>query len=108
MDVENRERITMSVSTQVHKLLERMATVLPVSHEDIIYRGIAVEVADRIMALKKAGARLRARYGSLEELEQRIQAEGISPDDHTLYEDLLEWRAINHELAELLHMFEAL
>ena len=40
--------------------------------------------------------------------ECRVQIEGVSPDDHTLYTDLLEWRAINHELAELLHIFEAL
>jgi len=37
-----------------------------------------------------------------------VKTEGVSPDDHTLYTDLLEWRAIDHELTELLHMLEAL
>ena len=60
------------------------------------------------MALKKAEARLQELYSSLEDLERKIQAEGVPPDDHTLYTDLLEWRAINHELSQLLHIFEAL
>ena len=98
----------MPISTQVRELLEKAATILPVSHEDIIYKGIAAEVSERIMALKKARTRLQGRYSSLEELDHKIQAEGISPDDHTLYTDLLEWRAINHELAELLQILEAL
>lgn len=51
-----------------------------------------------------AAARLQGPYNSLEDLEQKIQAEGIPPDDHTLYTDLLEWRAINHELTELLRI----
>lgn len=38
------------------------------------------------------------RYKSLEDLERKIQAEGVPPDDHTLYTDSLEWRAINHEV----------
>jgi hypothetical protein len=89
-------------------LLERASAALPVSDEELIYKGVAAGVSDRIIALKKAAAQLRESYGSLEELERRIQEEGISPDDHTLYTDLLEWRAITHERAELLHLLEAL
>jgi hypothetical protein len=37
-----------------------------------------------------------------------IQTDGVSPDDHALYTELLEWRAINHELTELLHVLEVL
>jgi len=98
----------MATPSHVHQLLERATAVLPLSDEDLIYKGIAAGVSERIIGLKKAAARLQGKYGSLEELECRVQIEGVSPDDHTLYTDLLEWRAINHELAELLHIFEAL
>lgn len=98
----------MATLSHVHQLLERATAILPVSDEDLIYKGIAAGVSERIIALKKAVARLQGKYGSLEDLERKIQAEGVPPDDHTLYTDLLEWRAINHELAELLHIFETL
>ena len=98
----------MAISSHVQRLLERVTAVLPVSDEDLVYKGIATSVTERIMALKKAVARLQGRYESLEDLERKIQAEAVSPDDHTLYTDLLEWRAINHELTHLQHIFEAL
>ena len=63
---------------------------------------------ERIMALRKAVARLQGRYKSLEDLERKIQAEGVPPDDHMLYTGLLEWRAINHELSGLGHVLDAL
>jgi hypothetical protein len=98
----------MPVSSNAHRLLQKATAVLPASDEDLIYKGIAAGVSERIMDLKKARARLQRTYGSQEELERRVESEGLSPDDHTLYTDLLEWRAINHELGELLHMLEAL
>jgi len=98
----------MAVSSRAHQLLEKATAILPVSDEDLIYKGIATGISERMIALKKAVARLQEKHGSPEELERKIQLEGVSPDDHTLYMDLLEWRAINHELAELLHIFEAL
>lgn len=96
----------MAMSSHVQQLLERVTAILPITDED--YKGIAVGVTERIIILKKAAARLQARYKSLEDLERRIQAEGVPPDDHTLYTDLLEWQAINHELTHLQHIFEAL
>ena len=98
----------MDRSSHIHQLLERVTAVLPVSDEDLIYKGIAAGVLERIIALNKAKLRVQAKYGSLEELEHRIQTGGVSPDDHTLYTDLLEWRAINHELVDLLQIFETL
>ncbi len=91
----------MAMSSHVQQLLERVTAVLPVSNEDLVYKGIATSVTERILDLRKAVARLQRRYDSLEDLERKIQAEGVSPDDHTLYTDLLEWRAINHELSRL-------
>jgi hypothetical protein len=90
------------------QLLEKAAAILPGSDEDLIYKGIAAGVSERIMALKKPRARLQRKHSSVEELERKVDTEGVSPDDHTLYTDLLEWRAIDHELSELLHMLEAL
>ena len=89
-------------------MLERVTAILPVSDEDLVYKGIATSLTERILDLKKVVARLQERYKSLEDLERKIQAEGVSPDDHTLYTDLLEWRAINKELTHLRHIFEAL
>jgi len=98
----------MAASSRAHQLLEKAAAILPASDEDLIYKGIAAGVSERMITLKKAIVRLREKHGSLEDLERKIQTEGVLPDDHTLYTDLLEWRAINHEPAELLHIFDAL
>ena len=49
---------------------------------------------------------LQREYDSLNKLEQGIEREGVSPDDHTLYIDLLEWRAIKHELTQLVKLLE--
>lgn len=92
----------------VQQLLEKVTGMLPVTDEELIYKGIAVGVSERLMALKKAQAQLREKYHSLEELERKVQTEGVSPDDHTPYTDLLEWRAIQQEWVELLHIFETL
>jgi hypothetical protein len=100
--------LSMAMSSHVQQLLERVTAVLPVSDEDLVYKGIATGVTERILDLKRAVARLQGRYKSLEDLERKVQAEGVSPDDHTLYTDLLEWRAINHELTHLQRIFEAL
>ena len=97
----------MAMSSHVQQLLERVTAVLPVGEEDLVYKGIAAGVTERIITLKKAVARLQGRYKSLENFERKIQAEGVSPDDHTLYTHSLEWRAINHELSKLRRIFEA-
>ncbi len=98
----------MATPSHARQLLERATDLLPDSDEDLIYKGIAAGVSERIIALKESKARLQGKHGSLEEMEDTIRTEGISPDDHTLHTDLLEWRAIDHELRELLHMLETL
>lgn len=96
--------MTMSVQT----LLDRATAILPFSRDEIITRGVASGVSERMIELKRSANKLQGKYGSMLELEHRIQREGVSPDDHTLYTDLLEWRAINHELSELMHIFEVM
>ena len=98
----------MAAASDAHQLLEKATAILPASDEDLIYKGIAAGVSERIIALKKSRARLQRNYGSQDKLERRVKSEGLSPDDHTLYTELLEWRALDHELSELLHMLEAL
>jgi len=66
------------------------------------------EAADRLAALKKTDFRLRGRYGSLEQLQRQIEVQGVSPDDHGLYTDLLEWRATRYELSALVELLETL
>ena len=97
----------MTTAPYVQRLLERATALLPVSYEEIILKGITDETVGRIVCLKKTALGLQTKYGSLEVLEQRIRTEGVSPDDHTLYTDLLEWRAIRHERAELISLLEA-
>ena len=98
----------MPLSASGHHLLERATALLPLSEDDLIYKGIAASVSERMLELHKTKARLERTYGTLETLEQEIQSGGVSPDDHTRYTDMLEWRAITHELRELLHLFETL
>ncbi len=98
----------MVTSGNVQQLLDRVTAILPDSDEDLIYKGVVTGVAERMMALKKADARLQKLYGSLEALEQLVQTEEVSPDDHTRYTDLIEWRAINHELTQLREILETL
>jgi hypothetical protein len=98
----------MTMTFYTPQLLERASRVLPASSDELLLRGIMAETTDRIVALKQASLRLRAQHDSFENLEQKIKAVGVSPDDHRLYTDLLEWRAIHHELAELVELLETL
>lgn len=98
----------MELTERSRKLLERALAFLPAKEEEMIFRGVTTSIAERLMELKGAVRQLEERYNSLEALERRIEVEGLSPDDHTLYQDLLEWRAIRHELGQLLEALEAL
>jgi hypothetical protein len=107
-DYKHLEVNTMVVSTRVQELLEKTLAILPITDEDMIFKGITAEVMDRIVELKKAALRFQTKYGSLKDLTRRVEREGVSPDDHTLYTDILEWRAINYELGELVKILESI
>jgi hypothetical protein len=96
----------MTVQTQ--RVLRQAIAILPTSSDELMLRGIAAETTDRIVALKKSEKRLQGKYDTLDNLEQQIKSAGVSPDDHTLYNDLLEWRAIRHELTALFNLLETL
>ena len=55
----------MPTPSHAQQLLERATAILPGSDEDIIYKGIAAGVSERIIALKKSRARLQGKHASL-------------------------------------------
>ena len=95
---------TMSKMEALNKALK----ILPATEEDIILRGIISKITERIAELKKAEKKLVEKYGSIEKLENKIKEEGVPPDDHALYNNLLEWRAMRYELKELTFLLESI
>lgn len=96
----------MTINAQT--LLDQAAAILPITRDEIIYKGVAAGVSERIIELKRSAGRMQTRYGTIGDLERLIHQQGVSPDDHTLYTDLLEWRAIDYELSNLLRLFESM
>ena len=96
----------MGITTNTQKLLDRIQELLPVTDDEIVQRGITETATARIVELRQRMAQLTDQHVSLEKLEERIRVEGVSPDDHTLYTDLLEWRAVRHELSLLTGFLE--
>jgi hypothetical protein len=96
------------LSVRTHQLLDQAVAVLPSSEEEIVTKGIAAETSERIVALRQSTRRWQSIYGSIQQLATRVQREGVTPDDHTLYTELLEWRAANQELSQLVNLLESL
>ncbi|HOQ97528.1 MAG TPA: hypothetical protein PLJ35_01750 [Anaerolineae bacterium] len=90
------------------ELLAQVTAILPFSREDPLYKGVASALTERLLELKRADGQFAGKYGSIARLEERIKAEGVPPDDHALYDDLLQWRAIGHETSELMRLLRAL
>ena len=90
------------------EMLNKALEILPATEEDIFLTGIISKIAERIAELKKAEKKLIAKYESVKKLEKKIKEEGVPPDDHTAYNDLLEWRATRHELEELTFLLESI
>jgi|FaiFalDrversion3_1042247.scaffolds.fasta_scaffold80201_1 hypothetical protein len=81
---------------------EDFEELLAVSREELLRRGALSVLTERIWQLRERVHQLAERHGSLAALERRLKAEGVPPDDHSLYHDWLEWRAAQHELDRLL------
>jgi hypothetical protein len=96
--------MTLTVHTQT--LLSRLQGMIALSDDEIVQRGIAQATTDRIIELRQRATQLKEHHASLKKLEARV-ALGVSADDHTLYTDLLEWRATRHELEQLTRFLEA-
>ena len=96
----------MTLTAHTQNLLTRLQGMMALSDDEIVQRGIAQATTDRIIELRQRSAQLKEHYGSLKKLEVQVEA-GIPADDHTLYTDLLEWRAVRHELEQLTRFLEA-
>jgi len=96
----------MTLTAHTQDLLSRLQALMALSDDEVVQRGIAQATTDRIIALRQRAGQLTEIYGSLEKLEAQV-AQGVSVDDHTLYTDLLEWRAVRYELEQLTHFLEA-
>lgn len=79
---------------------------MTVSDDEVVQRGITQATTGRIIELRQRAAQLVSRYGTINKLETQVKS-GVSSDDHTLYTDLLEWRAVRHELEQLTRFLEA-
>ncbi|MFQ6127277.1 MAG: hypothetical protein ACE5R6_22135 [Candidatus Heimdallarchaeota archaeon] len=90
------------------EVLNKALKILPATEEDIILTGIISKIAERITELKKTEKKLIEKYESVEKLEKKIKEMGVPPDDHTVYNNLLEWRATRYELEELTLLLESI
>jgi hypothetical protein len=96
----------MVLSSRTQNLLDDFQKIMAFNEDEIMQRGIAQATTDRIIELRQRIGELNQQYDDLKELESRVEAEGVSVDDHTPYTDLLEWRAVRHELEQLTHFLE--
>ena len=97
----------MSVSASTKKFIENALSVLPVSEDELLLSGITFKVTARMAELKRVILEMRAKHESLERLKEEIKKKGVSPDDHTLYTDMLEWKAADSELSKLVDLLES-
>ncbi len=96
----------MVLTSQIQRLLLRLQELLPLSEDEVVQRGIIQAATDRIIELRARASALGAKYSSLEGLEKQV-AQGVPAENHTVYTDLLEWRAIRHEIQQLTEFLEA-
>ncbi len=96
----------MTLTPYTLELLSRIRLLLPVSEDEIVQRGITETATARIAELRQRIAQLCTQYQSIEMLEYQVKTHGVSPNDHTLYVDLLEWRSLRQELSQLTGFLE--
>ncbi len=96
----------MVLSSRTQNLLDDFQKIMAVNEDEIMQRGIAQATTYRIIELRQRIGELNQQYNNLEELEARVETQSVPADDHTLYTDLLEWRAVRHELEQLTHFLE--
>ena len=94
----------MVLTSHTKNLLSDLQKIMALDEDEIVQRGIAQATTDRIIELRQRIGQLSEQYGDLEKLEAKSKT--VSAGDHTLYTDLLEWRAVRHELEQLTHFLE--
>ena len=48
------------------------------------------------------------KYGNLEHLREKIGKEGVPEDDHTIWDDLIMWENLDHELKQVSSLLKVL
>ena len=96
----------MVLTSRTQNLLDDLQKIMAVNEDEIFQRGIAQATTERIIELRQRIGQLSQQYDKIENLETQIQNKGVPADDHTLYTDLLEWRAGLHELEQLTRFLE--
>lgn len=94
----------MVLTSHTQNLLSDLQKIMALDEDEIVQRGIAQATTDRIIELRQRVGQLTRQYGSIEKLEK--QSKNVPADDHTHYTDLLEWRAVQHELEQLTRFLE--
>ena len=94
----------MVLTSHTKNLLSDLQKIMALDEDEIVQRGIAQATTDRIIELRQRIGQLSEQYGDLEKLEAKSKT--VLAGDHTLYTDLLEWRAVRHELEQLTHFLE--
>ena len=74
-----------------------------------VYEEIVRKLREEAEYYKVIVKKFEKKYGcSLEELERRIEKEGVPIDNHEIWEDSIEWRNAIEELEKLKKLLEEL
>jgi translation initiation factor 2 alpha subunit (eIF-2alpha) len=74
-----------------------------------IYEEIVKKLREEVEYYEAIVKKFEKKYGcSLEELEKRIEKEGVPIDNHEIWEDSIEWRNAVEELEKLNKLLEEL
>jgi len=74
-----------------------------------IYEEIVRKLREDVEYYEAIVRKFEKKYGcSLEELEKKIEKEGVPIDDHEIWEDSIEWRNAAEELEKLKKLLDEL
>jgi len=74
-----------------------------------VYEEIVKKLREEVEYYEAIAKKFEKKYNcSLEELERRIEGEGVPIDNHEIWEDSIEWRNAIEELKKLKRLLEEL
>ena len=73
-----------------------------------VYEEILKRLLSELEYYKTIATKFEKKYGRLEELENRIEKEGVPLDNHEIWEDSIEWRNAVEEIEKLKKLIEEL
>ena len=80
-----------------------------ISTKKEVYEEIVKKLREEVEYYEAIVKKFEKKYGcSLEDLEKRIEEEGVSVDNHEIWEDSIEWRNAVEELEKLKKLLEEL